>query len=106
MGADRGARRPRDAPRARRSRLASRGGSASNRPPAAAADASPRCVCPFSSLSAQGYTRGSEEALARIDDEVTRQARAAYAAAIVEEEARKGASVEQEASRLGKAYYR
>ncbi len=54
----------------------------------------------------QGFKRGSEDALNRIDSEVERHARTAYARALLEEEERRASAVKQELARLGKSYYK
>jgi uncharacterized membrane protein YgcG len=50
--------------------------------------------------------RGAEETLARVDDEVLRQAGAAVARALLEEEAGRAAAAAAEADRVAKAYFR
>ncbi len=71
-----------------------------------APSASPRAPhLPFP-IPPQGFKRGSEEALTRIDEEVERHARAAFAHAVLQEEGQRGAALEAEAARLGKALYR
>lgn len=54
----------------------------------------------------QGYKKGAHDALAKLDEEMARQARAAYASASVDDEKAAAAAVRQELDRLTRVQYR
>lgn len=72
----------------------------------AVADCLRAYVCREDAIYQEGYKRGASEAVAKMDTEVERQARAAYAHAVVEDERKHTEALREQIDRLRKAQYR